>query len=177
MEPCLLIAAPQMSDPVFEGTVILLWHHDDQGAIGVVINRPREHRLSELLPSDPYGDADYPAAQLSWGGPVEQDTGTVVARTDAAVQEGSQLPGGIAVSRSRDDLVRLLAKRQPLLLCLGYAGWSAGQLDAEIADGGWLFTDCDPTLVLEAPAEERYAAALATLGLSPKTVWMPPIPE
>ena len=71
----------------------------------------------------------------------------------------------------------LLAEGVPLMLCLGYSGWTAGQLDKEIELGGWLWTDCDPNIVFEVAAEDRYDTALASLGLTANAVWMPPISE
>ena len=87
------------------------------------------------------------------------------------------LPDGIGVTRSQDALLRLLEQREPVILCLGYAGWGPGQLDKEIELGGWLWTDCDADIVFGAPPEERYDRALATLGLHASSLWVPPISE
>lgn len=177
--PTLLIASPQMRDAFFEQTLVLLWHHDDGGAIGVVVNRPIHHRLSEVLvlgegmPDVPPDDE----SQVLWGGPVEGDAGTVLTLGDVHADEGWQLACGINVTRSQEALARLLEERAPLILCLGYAGWGPGQLDREIEAGGWLWTDIDPRLVFEVPTETRWETALATLGLTPTTVWMRPISE
>lgn len=177
MQATLLIASPQMRDRHFERTVVLVWHYDADGAIGVVVNRPVEHRLEDVLEIE--GDLDLVSSDVPvvWGGPVESRSGTVVTRGPLGPNEGIQLPSGIAVTHSQDALVRLLVDRAPLMLCLGYAGWSPGQLDREIELGGWLCTDCDPAIVFDTPPEERYDKALATLGLTPTTVWMLPISE
>ncbi len=178
MHPTLLIASPQMQDPFFERTVVLVWHYDEDGAIGVVVNRTLNHVLPDVLDID--GDIDlswYADVPVAWGGPVESGSGTVVTNGRISREEGWVLPNGLAITRSQDALIRLLANREPILLCLGYAGWGPGQLDREIALGGWLWTDCDADLVFEVPVEDRYEAALATLGLSAHTVWMPPISE
>lgn len=178
MQPCLLIASPQMRDPYFERTVVLVWHHDDQGAIGVVVNRPLQHTLGEVLENPEAAGAgargDVPVA---WGGPVEAGTGTVVTSGEIEAEEGWVAGRGLSVTRSQDALLRLLKERAPLMLCLGYAGWGPGQLDKEIEHGGWLWTDCDASIVFEVPAEERYDRALATLGLTAGMVWMTPVDE
>ncbi|MBW1878597.1 MAG: YqgE/AlgH family protein [Deltaproteobacteria bacterium] len=177
--PTLLIASPQMHDAFFEHTLVLLWHHDDEGAIGVVVNRPIEHPLSDVLVLGE-GMPDVPSddkSQVLWGGPVEGDAGTVITMGKVHDDEGWQLACGISVTRSQDALGRLLGEGAPLILCLGYAGWGPGQLDREIEAGGWLYTDIDPQLVFEVPAETRWVTALATLGLTPTTVWMQPISE
>ena len=179
-QPTLLIASPQLRDPFFKGTVILVWHHDEDGAIGVVVNRPLTHRLSDVLDVEE-GEVDLTGHEdtpVVWGGPVDTGTGTVLALGGLANEdEGWLLPNGIGVTRSQDALVRLLEAGTPMMLCLGYAGWEAGQLDREIELGGWLWTDCDASIVFETPPEERYDKALATLGLTASMVWMQPINE
>jgi putative transcriptional regulator len=113
-----------------------------------------------------------------WGGPVESRSGTVVTVGPlGSDDEGVQLPNGLAVTHSQDALLRLLAGRVPLMLCLGYAGWGAGQLDKEIEAGSWLWTDGDAEIVFGTPPEQRYDRALATLGLTAGMVWMQPISE
>jgi putative transcriptional regulator len=178
MEPALLIASPQMTDPFFERTVVLLWHHDEDGAVGVVLNRPLEQRLGDVVSVDADVDAaPYDDDVIHWGGPVETDSGTVVTRADLLSGEGWQLDCGVGVTRSQEALVRLMRSHAPIRLCLGYAGWGPGQLDQEIASGGWLLTGVDPELVMSGDGEALYERALATLGLTPHTVWMTPIDE
>lgn len=178
MQPSLLIASPQMRDPNFERTVVLLWQYDDEGAIGVVVNRELPHLLADVLDKEQDLDlAPYRSERVGWGGPVERFTGTAVTRGAMDEDEGWTLDGGLAVTRSQEALRRLIADRRPVLLCLGYAGWSPGQLDREIEQGGWLFTDCDASLVFDVPVAERYDRALATLGVTADGVWMTPVNE
>lgn len=178
MPPTLLIASPQMRDPFFERTVVLVWHHDDSGAIGVVVNRRLEHKLEDVLDVGESVDlTDFADVPVVWGGPVESGSGTVVTGGHLDEDEGWVLPRGIGVTRSQDALMRLLREHAPMMLCLGYAGWGPGQLDREIELGGWLWTDADARLVLEADPEERYDLALATLGLTAQMVWMNPVSE
>jgi putative transcriptional regulator len=178
----MLIANPHAHDPFFERTVVLVWHHDEDGAIGVVINRATDHTLGEVLqfPPDPDKALDlrqYDSTPVVWGGPVERGAGTVVAWGSIQHDEGWTLPDGVAVTRSQPALLRLLASGAPLILCLGYAGWGAGQLDQEIQRGDWLWTDIEPGLIFKTPPEKRYTHALATLGLTENMVWMQPIDE
>ena len=175
LEPTLLIASPQMTDPVFGGTLVLLWHHDEDGAIGVVINRPIEQPFSEVLALDEVELGDYPNGHVSWGGPVNLDTGTIITSTPIEGDEHWAVGNGLFVTRSQEALVVLLEQQAALLLCLGYAGWGPGQLDREIEEGGWLFADVDPKIVLDTNREQIYERALASLGLTPTTVWMQPI--
>lgn len=180
VSPTLLIASPQMRDPFFERTVVLVWHHSaDEGAMGVVVNRALEHTLPEVLDLDSELDlSTYAETPVVWGGPVEESSGTVLTPDGLPdADDGWVLPGGIGVTRSPQALEQILEEGRPLVLCLGYAGWGPGQLDREIEQGGWLFTDCDAEIVFRTPPEERYDVALASLGLTSSTVWMQPIDE
>ncbi|TVQ91976.1 MAG: YqgE/AlgH family protein [Deltaproteobacteria bacterium] len=161
-----------MRDTFFEETVILLWHHDEDGAIGIVVNRPLEHPLSEVLEGPPVHD--YPGAWVAWGGPVERSSGTAVLRGEVDDEEGWTLPCRVGITRSEDRLRRAIEEQTELLLCLGYAGWGPGQLDREIEDGSWLYTDVSDQLVFDTPSDKVYERALWTLGLTPSTVLMDP---
>lgn len=166
--PCLLVASPQMADPFFERTVVLLWHHDQDGAAGLVINRPMPHTISEVIEEA----EDYAAAEIIWGGPVEKNRGTVITPNEVSSDSGWYLGHGISVSTSMTTLMDLLDAHAPLLLCLGYAGWGSGQLAKEIDAGSWLFADPSLDILFDTPREALYEVALASIGLSPETVWM-----
>jgi putative transcriptional regulator len=178
MEPCLLIASPQMKDPYFEGSVILLCQHDEAGALGLVINRETSlsvqnvlEQLSLELPES------YEQHTVNWGGPVEPGAGFIVFPGKVSEDEGWDVGQGIAVSPSRERLIEALVQDEPFLLCLGYAGWGAEQLDEEIASGSWLVTEVDLDVILACAMDERYDAALARLGLHAAGIWMQPIDE
>ena len=178
MEPSLLIASPQMKDAFFERAVVLLWHHDQNGAIGVVINRAMEHSIVDILQMPNEVDTSiYIDEAVSWGGPVESKSGTVIAQTEIDPEEGWNLPTGLCITRSQEALEQLLLQGHKIVVCLGYAGWGPGQLDLELEAGGWLCTDLDPAIVFETPIDKRYDRALANLGLTSQTVWMTPINE
>lgn len=169
----LLVASPAMEDPFFERTVVLLWHHDEDGAMGVVLNRAIEQPLSDVLDLE-LDLEDYPTGLITLGGPVDTDSGTVVTTGAISDEEGWQLESGLAVTRSQDALIQILRRRDPLILCLGYASWGPGQLDQEIEAGGWLFAEADPELVMSAERETLYDRALASMGLSVQTAWFTP---
>ncbi|MCB9676573.1 MAG: YqgE/AlgH family protein [Alphaproteobacteria bacterium] len=191
MRPSLLIASPQMRDPFFEKTVVLVWQHDEDGAIGVVVNRPLRDVMERgimprsassllvdvLVLDDDLDMSAYADDEVSWGGPVDTDSGTIVTAGRIEDEEGWVLPGGIGVTRSHDALVRLVKENAHLMLCLGYAGWGRGQLESEIRDGSWLFTDLDPSILFEVPPDERYDRAFQALGVPKEMVWMQPVDE
>lgn len=167
-----------MKDAFFEHAVVLLWHHDEDGAVGVVINKALDHQLPDVLAAtDGLDLTPYAGQSVGWGGPVESGSGTVIARGGVTDDEGWPLADDLAVTRSQEALNRLIGEQRPLLLCLGYAGWGPGQLDREIADGSWLWADASADLVFQVPVDQRYATALSTLGLTPQVLWQKPIEE
>jgi putative transcriptional regulator len=182
MRPLLLIAAPSMQDPFFEKAVVLVWHHDEDGAIGVIVNRPLvggttdvQLTIGEVLVLDE-GVPEGPLAHqvVNWGGPVETDSGTLVTTVPIDDEEGWRLDAGVNISRSQDVLVRALSAEAKSRLCLGYAGWGPGQLDREIADGSWLFTEPLPDLVFHENADACWERAILTLGIAPEWLLMSP---
>ncbi len=192
MKPSLLIASPQMKDPFFERTVVLVWQHDSEGAIGVIVNRTLEECAERglvaptaplflpdvlVVEDDSVDLTSYADSTVGWGGPVDTDSGTIVARAPLEPDEGWSLSEELGVTRSQDALLRLARAGARLQLCLGYAGWGPGQLDREIEEGSWLFTDLDPGLVFDVPNDERYDRAFAALGVKKEWVWMVPISE
>lgn len=170
-----------MQDPFFKNTLVLVWHHDEDGAVGIVVNKILEHKLSDVVSFDDEGLegnlAAYGDNVVGWGGPVEGSTGTVVTTGPVDEEEGWNLPGGLSVTRSQDALKRLIQSGAQLQLVLGYAGWAPEQLEQEIQQGGWLWTDPDPELLFGTPPDQRYARALKSLGLTANRVWMQPIDE
>ena len=175
MKPQLLIASPQLSDDFFEGAVVLLWHHDENGAIGVILNRPLEHSLAEVLVDDGGVDLAAIRGRVCWGGPVDPESGTLVTPSKIDDEEGWTINDTVGISRSQDVLQRLLKAGDPLNLYLGYAGWGAGQLDDEIHSGGWLYAEPVPELVFSQDLDTLYDRSLAQLGLRREHVMMTPI--
>ena len=175
LAPGFLVASPSLLDPHFRRSVVLLVEHREEGSLGFVINRPGEVTVSEVAEALGLAAQDIRAAdaQVVMGGPVAPETGWIVCEHEvgAKLAEGElvRVSDGLAVSASRELLVALL-KAEPnhkMLLALGYSGWGPGQLDQEIAQGAWIPVDLDETIVLQTPFEERWAAALKTLGIDP----------
>jgi putative transcriptional regulator len=165
-----------MKDRWFERTVVLLCQHDEEGALGVVINRDGPVTVGDVLERMDLsgGGADRPTW---WGGPVGTGAGFVLWRGRAEAEEGWTLGREVAVSPSAERLTRLVVEGHRFQLALGYAGWGPGQLDEELERGAWLLTEVDPAVVFDTPMEQRYDQALASLGLTAHTVVMDPISE
>jgi putative transcriptional regulator len=173
LAPGLLIAMPQLADPNFARSVVLMIEHNDQGSFGLVINQPSPIKANELLDSLAMrwgGDAE----TVVWsGGPVSPTTGWVLHEpVQALVGDGTSTIGpGVALSTSPERL-RALAARPPgrLRLLLGYSGWGPGQLAREMAQGSWLHADLDPEIVFDLDADEMWRAAVESLGIRPDAV-------
>ncbi|MFN3954602.1 MAG: YqgE/AlgH family protein [Pararhodobacter sp.] len=176
----LLIATPAMGDPRFAHSVIYLCAHGPEGAFGLVTNRliPGLHLRDILSQIDIAPGAamaqSCAASPVRAGGPVEPARGFVLHRDGgpASVVDapGQPLPGGLMLSASTEVLVAIAAGEGPRewFLALGYAGWGAGQLEAEIAQNAWLTADCPEGLLFGAEhGEAQWQAALHSIGVDP----------
>lgn len=171
----LLIAMPTLADPNFWRTVVLVGvHSSEEGAFGLVVNRPLEIDLSEILDElgEKVPERQFPAV-LS-GGPVEPSHGFVMyEHGGGSLDEAAlQVDGGITVSGSTETLANLargeIAGRYYLLL--GYSGWYPGQLEREIEDNSWLVAPLDTSILFDVPLEQRWTAALRSIGVDPGTL-------
>ena len=184
MAPGLLLSMPQLEDENFSRSVILMLEHDKNGSFGLVLNRPSEMQLSDVLSQlELHWAAD--TQDVVWsGGPVSPETGWMLhspsgnCKPLAKTQEGrinsdeSMLVApGVALSVSIDKL-RELGENPPsnYRLLLGYAGWGPGQLAKELVEGSWLHADIDSDLIFSAPSEEMWSLAMRSLGISPETL-------
>ncbi len=166
-----LIAMPQLADPHFAQTVIYLIDHNESGAMGLVINRSTGLSLAHVLDQL---RADLQAAPhcqdlpILAGGPVQTDRGFVLHPRGWQYQATHELgEGELALSTSLDSLVAIAEGHGPqrCLIALGYAGWGAGQLEAELLDNAWLTCAADPAILFDTPLEERLQCAAASLGI------------
>jgi putative transcriptional regulator len=171
LAPGFLLATPHLTDPNFKQTVVLLFAHTAEGAMGVIVNRPSNRFLREVLDS---AGLECPEATLRGqrvfaGGPVQSESGWVVFEGDDPLAESFEITETLRVTGSVDVFKALLAdkSRGRLMFLLGYAGWSPGQLDAEIESGSWLPVPADPATVFEVPVEDRWRSAYLACGIDP----------
>ena len=162
----LLVATERMGDPRFQRTVIFMVLHDPQGALGLVVNRPvREftfRALFEGLRLDPAPAEDSGSLLAFYGGPVEPERGFVLHSRDFVLDE-SVVAGEFALTTEPAMLRALAAHNGPehSLFAFGYAGWSAGQLESEIARGDWIVVPADAALVFADDPATTWARAIA----------------
>jgi putative transcriptional regulator len=179
LAPSLLLAMPQLDDPNFHRTVVLLCEHSRKGALGFVVNRPTEVLAAEAVAVDPplAGDS---GLRLWAGGPVEPGRGFLLLGHDPEMGDGQVVAEGFHLTASMDVLRRLLeatpeaASHERARLLLGYAGWGPGQLDAELAASAWLTAPADPGLVFDTPPEEMWERAIRGLGVDPLALQVAP---
>ncbi|MDW4499775.1 YqgE/AlgH family protein [Sulfitobacter sp. D35] len=168
----LLVAMPGMGDPRFDRSVILLCVHSDDGAMGLILNKPSaEVGMTDVLDQldiDPVAEAA--AMPVHIGGPVEMGRGFVLhSREYESRLHTLEVPGGYGMTATLDILEDIARGAGPekALMMLGYAGWAPGQLEDEIGRNGWLTADASPKLVFGTPAARKWEAALASLGIDP----------
>lgn len=172
----LLIAMPDMVDPRFHAAVVFLCAHSAEGAMGLIVNKPmQEVRFSEMLEQlDIPRGAGMQDLPVCYGGPVEVRRGFVLHGAGYKGRQDDQLrvDDSFAMTATIDVLEDLAQGLGPAraLMALGYSGWGPGQLEDEIAQNGWLTADATPEIVFGARMEAKWAAALATLGVSPLTL-------
>lgn len=164
-----LIAMPALEDPNFHRSVTLICQHDADGAMGIVINRAADYTLAELLAqmelaTDTVARAGQP---LIAGGPVQPDRGFVLHDDPREWNSTLRFGRGLAVTTSRDILVAMAGGDGPgnVLVALGYAGWTAGQLEAELADNSWLTVPADHDILFRRPLDQRWQAAAFSAGV------------
>jgi putative transcriptional regulator len=164
-----LIAMPAMADPNFAHTLTYVCEHNQDGALGIVVNRPIEMTLSTLFEQIevPLAHPALREAPVHFGGPVQVDRGFVLHRPLGSWQSTLAINDELGLTTSKDVLEAVGRGEGPkdMFVSLGYAGWSAGQLEAELAQNAWLTVAADPDVLFELPAERRLPAAVKLLGI------------
>ena len=168
-----LIAMPNMEDPFFSDSVVYLCEHNDEGALGIVINKPSPVTMDLVFEAAGTETPEqFKGEWVMMGGPVQIDRGFVVHTPPGNWQSSLLVNDEIAMTTSR-DIIEQLGKAKDVenaIVSIGYSNWGAGQLEAELADNSWLTVPADQHILFELPYESRYAAAFAKLGVSPATL-------
>ncbi|WP_038488928.1 YqgE/AlgH family protein [Janthinobacterium agaricidamnosum] len=169
-----LIAMPAMQDPIFGGTVVYVCEHNENGVLGVVINKPTDMTMQVLferidLKLGAGMDTPIVDEPIMFGGPVQDDRGFVLHTPGARYSSSLTVTDEIAFTTSIDVLEAVAngAGPQRMLVSIGYSGWSPGQLEDEIGRNGWLTVGADANILFDFPIEDRYVAAIKLLGIDP----------
>ena len=175
LAPSLLLSMPQLTDPNFTRTVVLLCKHsEEQGAFGLVVNRPLVATGRVVVNLDPPVSTDR-ELEVWVGGPVEQYRSWILVAGPEGEQEITvPVADGLYLSTSPDLLRRLLEPDPPAhaRLVVGYSGWGPGQLEAELQASSWLLSDVDRDLIFTTPPEEMWERAIRRLGADPALLQM-----
>jgi putative transcriptional regulator len=171
----ILLAMPNMDDPRFHRAVILICAHDDNGAMGLVINHPLPglsfgHMLEQLNITGAEGRrAAAPNIPVLGGGPVENARGFILHSLDFRAKDTIVITDDIGVTGTVDALRDVAAGHGPrnLIFVLGYSGWTAGQLEQEIQDNVWLVAEPDPKLIFSTETDDKWTVGVEAMGINP----------
>ena len=177
LAPALLLSMPQLVDPNFNRTVVLLCKHSEDGPFGLVVNRPL------MTPGRVVVNLDPPVStsrelEVWVGGPVEPQRSWMLVGNESIHSAkgfgGMQIAEGLYLSTSPELLRRLLEAEPPprTRLVVGYSGWGPGQLDAELQASAWLMSDVDAELIFNTPPDQMWERAIRRLGADPATLQM-----
>ncbi len=172
-----IIAMPTLSDPNFFHTVTYLCQHNEEGALGIVINRTSDIKLGEIFKQMDIHvtSPDTIETPVFTGGPVQQDRGFVIHTAGNAWDATMAVSDSISLTTSRDIVEAIAAGEGPerYLVALGYAGWSEGQLEKEILDNAWLNTPFGDQVLFDTPVNQRWSAAAGQIGIDINKLTMP----
>jgi putative transcriptional regulator len=167
----LLLSMPQMQDPNFSRTVVLLCEYGPDGAFGLVLNRPTEMPASEMVRLEPpiaHGNT----MPLWIGGPVDPERGWILLSEEPAAAEFKLVAEGLYLSTSIGLLRDVLEAQPPprARVLAGYAGWGPGQLDEELAQSAWLMSEVDLDIVFDTAPDAMWETAIRRLGADPSSL-------
>jgi len=167
----LLLAMPALADPNFHDSVVLVCEHGDEGALGLIVNRPMQLELGAVLAQLelPPANEDINRLPVFSGGPVETQRGFVIHDDIDVVADSLNIGQTLAVSSSSEILSAISERRGPdhFMVVLGYAGWGPGQLEHELLENAWLSVPASPQLIFEVPVNERWRKAAIQIGIDP----------
>ena len=171
LAPGLLIAVPQLPDPNFHRSVVLLLEHDANGALGVVVNRPSNLRIGDLFDKMGLTYSGPAEARVLLGGPVQTEGGLVIHAEGDHALDSRAITDTIYVCSSHDALSRLFERPAcRALFLLGHAGWGEGQLEREVEAGVWIPAAVDDAIVFDVERHAVWEMALRGLGIDPATI-------
>ncbi len=165
-----LIAMPALEDPYFSNALVYICEHNENGALGIIVNRPLDMNLAGLFEKIdiPLEQTELAGLPVYFGGPVQLDRGFVLHRPIGHWQSTLAINSEIGLTSSRDILAAVGKDGGPaeILVSLGYSGWDAGQLEEELAQNSWLTVPAKSAILFDLPPEERLPAAMQKLGVS-----------
>lgn len=171
LEDQFLIAMPQLTDPYFANTVTYLWRHNEEGALGIVINKPLQASVADIFAEldivCSVGEGPFQQEHVLAGGPVERDKGFIIHDAGRNWESSIEVTPDITICTSRTILQDIAQGKGPqnYLVALGCAGWEAGQLEQEISENAWLTAPANADLLFSRDYATKADAAAALLGI------------
>ncbi|HUU35587.1 MAG TPA: YqgE/AlgH family protein [Vicinamibacterales bacterium] len=168
MTPMMLISMPQLADPNFSRTVVLLCEYGTDGAFGLIVNKPMAKPAHEMVQTEPAMDIREDV-HLFTGGPVEPMRAWVLTSRPSLDEDATEVADGVFLSASPSAIRTALTTPpgQDVKVLVGYAGWSAGQLDAEMVQASWLLVPVGADLIFDSAPAEMWDKAIERLGADP----------
>ena len=165
------MAMPKLADSGFASSLAIICEHNQQGALGIVVNRPTNLKLPEVFQQAGLENhnTDYLQNDVVYsGGPVAVERGFVLNSSEKNWSASVPVCSGLQLTTSKDILVAISKQQGPhsFLLALGYAGWGAGQLEQELADNVWINCQADPAIIFETPVHKRLKEAASSIGVN-----------
>ena len=175
LSPSLLVATPQLQDPNFHRSVVLVAENDARGSLGFVLNRDSDRLAADVCKELGVVWRGQRSARAAWGGPVVEQSGWVLFSEPAATERGdvSKVADGLYLTSSLEALRALADGDRPpadLRLLLGYAGWGPGQLEAELSTGAWMVAPLNTNAVFHMAPETIWGNVWLDLGINPATL-------
>ena len=166
-----LIAMPEMDNQFFAGSVVYICEHNDDGAMGVCINKPSPLTMNQFFEAiNERTPLQYDETAVLLGGPMQVDRGFLIHTPVGSWESSLLVTDDIAFTTSRDIIENLAKNRDndmnKTLATIGYSGWKKDQLEQELADNAWLVVPANQHIMFDVPVDERYQAALALLGVN-----------
>ncbi|MBC8947689.1 MULTISPECIES: YqgE/AlgH family protein [Xenorhabdus] len=169
-----LIAMPSLSDPYFNRSVVYICEHDQNGAMGLIINKPID-RVSiqsilqklDITPKDRDSTINLNRPVMA-GGPLSEEHGFILHTPQSGFSSSIQISEHTMITTSKDMLEALGTSRQPknVLMTLGYSSWEAGQLEREVMENSWLTVSAEPSIIFDTPIATRWHEAASLLGVN-----------
>lgn len=164
-----IVAMPHLDDPNFRKTVVLICEHNGEGAMGVVVNRPLPFTLGQIYSGQKITGKNESERAVFFGGPVQTEVGFILYAGDDRYPTSLTVSEEVKLGTSLDILSDIAEGKGPgdFLFTLGYAGWSARQLESELARNDWLVVPFDPGLIFNIAPGDRWEYAIRSLGIDP----------
>lgn len=164
-----LIAMPALQEGVFAGTLTYICEHSENGALGIVVNRPIDLKLADMFAqiNIPLHEPVLQSQLVHFGGPVQTDRGFVLHDTPGSWQSSLRISDTLELTTSKDILEAVAEGKGPrhMIITLGYAGWDQGQLEHEMSENAWLTLPASEHILFDLPPEARLSAAMRQLGV------------